>query len=69
MVDFVLQGEWVLYCIKKDKGNESLLLLAFWRDNVNAIFLEYSKEGKLFPSHIGIQSTPSDVCYDDTKLC
>ena len=31
MVDVVLQGEWVLHCIKKNKGNESLLFLAFPR--------------------------------------
>ena len=36
---------------------------------MNAIFLEYSKEGKLSPSHIGIQNIPSDTCYDDAKHC
>ena len=54
MVYVVLQGAWVLYCINKDKGDESLPCLAFRKDVVNAIFLEYSKEGKLSPSHIGI---------------
>ena len=69
MVDVVLQGAWVLYCIKKDKGNEFLPLLASRRDAANAIFLEHSKEGKLSQSHIGIPNIPSDVCYDDTKYC
>ena len=44
-------------------------LLAFRRDAVNVIFLEYSKEGKLSPSHIGIRNIPSEVCYDDAKRC
>ena len=65
MVDVVLQGAWVLYCI----DNESLSLLTFRRDVVNAIFLEYSKEGKLSPDHVGIQNIPSDVCHDDAKHC
>ena len=43
--------------------------LAFRRDVINAIFLEYSKEVKLSPSHIRIQNIPSDVCYDDAKQC
>ena len=34
---------------------------------INSIFLEYSKEGKLSSSHIGIRNIPADVCYDDTK--
>ena len=42
-------------------GDESLPLLAFRRDVVNVIFLEYSKEGKLSPSQIGIRNIPSDV--------
>ena len=44
-------------------------LLAFRRDAVNVIFLEYSKEGKLSPSHIGTRNIPSEVCYDDAKRC
>ena len=47
----------------------SLPFLAFGRIVVNAIFQEYSKEGKLSPSHIGIRNIPSDICYDDTKHC
>ena len=66
MVDVVLQDAWVLYCIK---GDESLPLLAFRRDIVNATFLEYSKEGRLFWSRGGIRNIPSDVCYDNTKHC
>ena len=38
MIDVVIQSAWVLSRINKDKGNESLLLLAFWRHVVNAIF-------------------------------
>ena len=68
MVDVVLQGAWVLYCINWDKGDESLPLLAFRRYVINAIFWEYSNEGKLFRSHTVIRNIPSDLCYDDTKL-
>ena len=67
MVDVVPQSEWVLYRINKDEGNESLPLLAFRRDTVNAIFSKYSKKGRLSTSHIGIRNIPSDVCYEDTK--
>ena len=69
MVDVPLEGACVLYCINKDKGDESLPVLTFRRDVVNAVFSEYSKEGKLSPSHIGIRNAPSDVCFDDTKHC
>ena len=51
----------------QNKGDKSLPLLAFRRDIINAFFPEYSKEGNLSPSHIGIRNIPSDVCYDDTK--
>ena len=34
---------------------------------VNAIFLRYSKEGRLSSSQVGIQNILSDVCYDDAK--
>ena len=67
MVDVVLQCAWVLYCINYDKGDESLHLLVFRRDVVNAVFQEYSKEGTLSPSYKGIRNIPSDVCYDGTK--
>ena len=69
MVDIVLQGARLLYCINRDKGDESLPVLVFRRDVVYAIFLEYSKESKLSTSLIGIRNTPSDVCYDDAKHC
>ena len=69
MEDAVLQGAWVLYCIKLNKCDESLPLPAFRRDAVNVIFLEYSMEGKLSPSHKGIRHIPSDVYYDDTEHC
>ena len=54
-----------MYRINKD---ESLphLALPLRRNDVNTIFLKYSKEGRLSSSHIGIQNIPSDV-YDDTK--
>ena len=67
MIDVVRQGVWVLYRIKKDEGDESLPLLAFRRDDVSAIFLKYSNEGRLSSSHVGIWNIPSDVCYDDAK--
>ena len=60
------------YCIKltdKDKGDESLLLLAFRRLVVNVIFLKYSKEGRLSSSHLGIRNIPSNICYNDKKHC
>ena len=67
MVDVNLQDAWVLYGINKDEGIESLPFLVFRRHNVNAIFLKYSKEGRLSSSDVGIQNIPSDICYDDTK--
>ena len=69
MVDVAVQGLWVFHRINKDEGDESLPLLALRRDVVNAIFLKYSKEGRLSSSHLGIRNIPSDVCYDDTKHC
>ena len=53
--------------IKKDEGDESLPFLVFWRHIVNAIFLIYSKEGRLSSTHVGIRNIPSDVCYNVTK--
>ena len=41
MVDVVLKGVRVLYRINKDEGNESMSLLPFRKDVVNAIFLKY----------------------------
>ena len=41
MVDVVLKGVRVLYRINKDEGNESMPLLPFRKDVVNAIFLKY----------------------------
>ena len=67
MVAVVLQGVWVLYRINRDEGDESLPFLVFRRHIVNAIFLKYSMEGRLFSSHVGIGNIPSDVCYDDAK--
>ena len=67
MEDVVLQGAWVLHCISKGESDESLPLLAFWRHAVNVIFVKYSKEVRLFLSHLRILNIPSDVCYDDTK--
>ena len=68
MVDVVLQRAWVFYRIKKDEGDESLPLLVFRRHSVNAVFLKYSKKGRLSSSHVGIRNIPSNVCNDDTKL-
>ena len=56
MVDVVLQGVWVFYRINKDEGDESLPLLAFRGDIVNAVFLKYSKEDRFSSSHIGIRN-------------
>ena len=64
MVHVVLQDRWILYRFNKDEGDESLPLLAFQRDVVNAIFLKY-KESRLSLSHVGIRNISSDVCYDD----
>ena len=57
----------MLHRFNKDEGDESVTLPAFQRHVVNAIFLKYSKEGRLSSSHVGIRNIPSDVCYDDTK--
>ena len=67
MVDVALQFVRVLYRINKDVGDESLSFLVIWRHIVNAIFLKYSKEGRLSSSHVGIRNIPLDVCYGDTK--
>ena len=57
-----------MYRINKGEGEESLALLPFRRlVNVNAIFLKYSKEGRLSSNHLGIRNIPSDACYGDTK--
>ena len=64
MVDVILHGAWVLYYINQDKEDESLPLLAFRRDVIKAIFLQYSKKGKLSSSRIEIRKIPSGVCYD-----
>ena len=66
MIDVVLQGMWVLYRNNKDEDDESLPLLDFQRDDVNTIFLKYSKEGRLPSNHVGIRNIPSDDFYDDT---
>ena len=67
MIDVVLQDAWVLYGFNKDEGDESLSFLVFQRHIVNAVFLKYSKEGRLSSSHVGILNIPSDICYDYTK--
>ena len=67
VVDVVFQGAWVLYRINKDEGDESLPFLVFRRHIVNAVFLKYSNEGRLFSSHAGIQNIRSNVFYDHTK--
>ena len=68
LIDVVLQGAWVLYRINKDEGDETLPLLAFQGHVVNAIFLKYSKEGRLSSSHVGIRNIPLDVCYGDAGV-
>ena len=59
-------GAWVLYRVNKDEGDKSLPFLIFRRHIVNTIFLIYSKEDRLSPSHAGIRNIPSDI-YDGTK--
>ena len=49
------------YRINKNKGDDSLSLLAFWRHVGNVIFLKLSKEGRLSSSNLGIWNIPSDV--------
>ena len=66
MIDVYLQNAWI-YCINKEEDDKSLSLLAFRRDDVNVIFLKYSKEDRSSLSHAGIRNVPKDVCYDDTK--
>ena len=56
IVDVALQNTWVLYHINKDKGDESLPLLA-------CNFLKYSMEGRSSLSHVKIQNVPSDARY------
>ena len=67
IVDDALQNAWERYHVKKDEGDGSLPFLVFRKYNVNAIFLKYSKTGRLSSSHVRIQNIPSDTCYDDTK--
>ena len=67
VVAFFSCCSWVLYLINRDDGDESPPLLAFQRHVVNAIFLKYSKGGRLSSSRVVIRNIPSDVCYDDAK--
>ena len=67
MVGVDLQGVRVLYRINKDEGDESLSFLVFRRHIANAIFLKYSKKGRLSSSQEGNRNIPPDVCYDATK--
>ena len=53
-------------CLNEDKGDESLPLLVFQRDVVNAVFLKYSKESKFFSNYLGIRNIISEV-YNYTK--
>ena len=67
MVDVFLQDVWLMYRINKDEDDESLPLLGFWRDVVDAIILKYSKEGRFSSSQAEIRNFRADVCYDDAK--
>ena len=51
--------DFVLLCINKNKGVDSLPFLAFRRHVVNVIFLKYSKEKILSSSHLEIWNIPS----------
>ena len=66
MVDVVLQGAWVLYRINKGEGDESLPASSSFLKTY-AVFLKYSKEGRLSSSHVGIRNISSDVCGDEEK--
>ena len=67
MVNVALQSAWVLHGVNKDEDDESLPFLVFRRHIFSAIFLKYSKEGRLSSSHVGIRNIPSNICYDYTK--
>ena len=53
--------------LTKMKAMSPLPFLVFWKHIVNAIFLKYSKEGRLSSSHVGSRNIPSDVSCDVTK--
>ena len=55
------------YCIILTRSDESMPFLAFERDVASAIFLKYSKEGRVSSSHVRIRNISLDVCLDDTK--
>ena len=61
----LLKYVWVLYHINKVWWVYAFS--SFWRDVANAIFLKYSKEGRVSSSHIRIWNISSDFCWDDTK--
>lgn len=56
-----------VYSVNKDEGDESLFILAFRRELMNAIFLKYSKEGRSSSSHVRCRNITSDACYSNTK--
>ena len=51
MVHFLIQCAWMLHLINKDKGNESLALIAFRRHFVNVIFWNIQRKA-YFPQKI-----------------
>ena len=67
MLLFRVHGYCIVYHVDKDEGDQSLPLLAFQRRAVNAIFLKFSKEGRLSSSQVRIRNIPSDDCSDDIK--
>ena len=44
MVEVVLQGAWVLYCINQENGDDSLPLLVFRQDVVYAVLRNIQKK-------------------------
>ena len=66
IVEIVFQGAWVLYRINKYKGDESLLLLAFWRHD-NSNFFEIFKGTKIILEPFKNSKYAIRCCYDDTK--
>ena len=56
-----------VHSVNKDEVEESLFLLAFRRDIINAIFLKYSKEGRSSSSDVPFRNITSDACYANSK--
>ena len=58
----------IVVCINKDEGNESLSLLGFEKNAINAIFINCFKENLVSSSYVEIQSISLDIFYDDINI-